>query len=373
MAVLTLFLSGGKSLGSWQRDGVLSREMQLYRSLLRRGVFERIQIFSYDAADRQFVRELAQSDPLYARVDILAPQRGKGSALWGIAGAFACRKALSQSDALKTNQTSGGWAALLASWLARKPLIYRMGYILSRRFALNGQRLKAGVARMLESALAARASRIVVSSADAASYFRARPAAHAAKVVHLPSYVDTSAFTGKSDYDFAAPAITVARLRPQKNLIELLKGCAEAGCDLVLVGQGDQESELRALAQTLPIKVEFVPLLENSELAARLREHTLFLLPSLHEGLPKALIEAMAVGLICIGTPIPGITDLIADGETGYLTEGMDAAAVTRAIERARREASPELGRRARALAEERYGLERYVDAEASLYRELMA
>ena len=59
MRVLTLFLSAGKSLSWWQAEGLLSREILLYLELLRRGTFERIQVISYDAADRALVRSLS--------------------------------------------------------------------------------------------------------------------------------------------------------------------------------------------------------------------------------------------------------------------------------------------------------------------------
>ena len=65
MRVLTLFLSSGKSLLSWHKDGILSREILIYRDLLKSGTFDRIQIFSYDAADREFVAELAGKTDFY--------------------------------------------------------------------------------------------------------------------------------------------------------------------------------------------------------------------------------------------------------------------------------------------------------------------
>jgi glycosyltransferase involved in cell wall biosynthesis len=102
-----------------------------------------------------------------------------------------------------------------------------------------------------------------------------------------------------------------------------------------------------------------------------LAEHSLFALPSLHEGLPKVLIEAMATGLISIASDIPGVTDLIEDGVTGYLIRGFSAEDVAAAIRRARDAHNPAVGGRARATIEARFGLTRYVEAEAAIYREI--
>jgi hypothetical protein len=99
--ILTLFLSNGKSLLAWEREAVLSREILLYLNFLREDVFDRIQIFSYDAGDRQFLKELAKTDPLYERMDILAPKSGAlfgtRAARWGVQGVFEHRKAIARS------------------------------------------------------------------------------------------------------------------------------------------------------------------------------------------------------------------------------------------------------------------------------------
>ncbi|HZG45335.1 MAG TPA: glycosyltransferase, partial [Allosphingosinicella sp.] len=84
--------------------------------------------------------------------------------------------------------------------------------------------------------------------------------------------------------------------------------------------------------------------------------------------LPKVMIEAMASGLVCIGTPISGIVDLIRDGENGYLTEGIEAEAIAETVRRAFEERDAGLGRRARAIVEEAFSLERYAAREAALY-----
>lgn len=368
--ILTLFLTSGKSLVWWESEGVFSREILLYLEFLRSGAFDRVQIFSYDARDCAFVADRVAAEPLFARVDVLAPASGKGGAGWGVRGVLAHRAAIARSAALKTNQISGAWAAILAARLTGRPLVLRMGYILSRRFALNGQKAKAAIAAAVERAGCAVARRVVVTSQDAAERFTADPAV-APKVRLMPTYVDVDTFAARSALDFDAPLIAVGRMRPQKNLPALFRGCALAGTGLVLVGKGEQEAELRALAATLPVTIDFAGTVDNVALAHKLGSHAIFILPSLHEGLPKVLIEAMASGLVCVASRIPGITDLIEDGVTGYLIDGFDAEAIAAAIRRARTERDPTMGARARAKVEERFGLKTYAAAEAAIFAEL--
>lgn len=368
MKLLTVFMSAGGSLTFWQSEGWFSREILIYRELLRRGDYDRVQIFSYDAADRAFLAERAKHDPLFGRIDILAPDGGKGGAAWSLLGVWRNRARIARSEVIKTNQISGAWAAWLASVLTGVPLVLRMGYILSRRFALNGQKLKAAAARAVEWLCTRRARAIIVTSQDAAEYFRADPAIRD-KVRLLPTFVDVETFQAISGHDFDAPLLIVARLRPQKNLPELFRGCALAGVDLVLVGKGEQEEELRALAAELPVRITFAGTMDNLEIAALMARHSIFILPSLHEGLPKVLIEAMATGMVCIGSNIPGITDLIADGDTGYLTDGFTAQDIAAAITRARTERDGGIGSRARARIERDFGLGQYAAREAAILR----
>ena len=71
--------------------------------------------------------------------------------------------------------------------------------------------------------------------------------------------------------------IAVGRLRPQKNLPELIRAVAMAGRPLTLVGKGEQEAELRALAQSVGANVRFIAQIDNDALAALLRDHARFL------------------------------------------------------------------------------------------------
>ncbi|MFW5867621.1 MAG: glycosyltransferase, partial [Armatimonadota bacterium] len=100
----------------------------------------------------------------------------------------------------------------------------------------------------------------------------------------------------------------------------------------------------------------------------------LFVMPSLWEGMPYALVEAMAVGVPVIGSDIPGIADIVRPHETGRLAPAGDAAALARTIctalsEDGKSATMAEAGREAVMKAHSR---ERMLGSLASCYERLM-
>lgn len=372
---LTLFLSNGGSLIRWHKDGILSREILLYLHFLRTGIFDRVRIFSYHGGDPAYVKRLAAMDPAYHGIEVVAPRgtvekRGLGRVLWSLWGPVRHHAKIRSSLALKTNQVSGSWSAILSHWITGRPLIFRMGYLLSRRLRRNGNDFAASVAALIERMACGAAARVLVTSQDTAGQLGARRAV-AEKLLLTPTYVDVGAFTPKQDYDFFRPVIAVGRLTPQKNLANLIRACAEVKCSLVLVGVGPCEYELRELATEIGADVTFAGRVQNDALAARLKAHSIFVLPSLHEGLPKALIEAMACGLVCVGSDIPGVVDLIEDGSTGYLIRGFEPEDIAATLRRALTEQRADIGQAARDVIENTFSLEHYAIREADVYRAL--
>jgi glycosyltransferase involved in cell wall biosynthesis len=117
--------------------------------------------------------------------------------------------------------------------------------------------------------------------------------------------------------------------------------------------------------------VERTPEIEQYQRAA-----DVFVLPSVREGLPNALLEAMACGTGCIATRLDGVTDtLIDDGDSGVLVPPRDAAALEAALVRllSQPERARAMGERARLRIARDFSLERTAAHYAAAYRELLA
>lgn len=98
-------------------------------------------------------------------------------------------------------------------------------------------------------------------------------------------------------------------------LIDAVAACVSEGLDLklIVVGSGQYQSQLEAQSARLNIasKVQFLGQLGSSEVREWIDRADLFVLPSYQEGLPRAMVEAMARGLPCIGSAVGGVPELI--------------------------------------------------------------
>jgi glycosyltransferase involved in cell wall biosynthesis len=125
--------------------------------------------------------------------------------------------------------------------------------------------------------------------------------------------------------------IQVARLNRLKDHPTALRAMRElAGrqpfARLLLVGDGEDRSELERLIDELDLR-QVVRLLGSRDDVPRLLQAAdAFLLTSISEGIPLTLIEAMATGLPCVATRVGGVPEVVDDGESGLLAEsGNDA------------------------------------------------
>ena len=80
-------------------------------------------------------------------------------------------------------------------------------------------------------------------------------------------------------------------------------------------------------------RVSVVPSANEPEIINLYRAHDVFVLPSLFEGMPLVLLEAMASGLPCVTTDNNGMADLIVDGENGFLVPRRDGAALAEVLQ----------------------------------------
>lgn len=134
----------------------------------------------------------------------------------------------------------------------------------------------------------------------------------------------------------------VGGLGPVKGLTYLLDALSQlcqAGFNVYLsiVGRGEEKSKLQAKANILKIenRVNFVGYVQNGPLLFEIyRACDIFILPSLSEGFPRVLNEAMSQSIPIIATRVGGIEGLMKDGENALLVSPRSSEAIAKAVKR---------------------------------------
>jgi glycosyltransferase involved in cell wall biosynthesis len=128
---------------------------------------------------------------------------------------------------------------------------------------------------------------------------------------------------------------TPARLHSQKGHVDLLEAAALVpDAIFVLAGDGPERPALEAQARSLGIEGRVRFLGHRTDIPQLLAVSDLFVLPSLYEGLPLSVLEAMAAGKPVIATQIGGTSEAVTNGETGVLVMPRDSNALAAAIQR---------------------------------------
>ncbi len=367
--VLTLMFSVTGSLAAYRRAGVYDRFRQMLRRYTRS--FERVFVCTFDTGD--WTDDLAVPGAIHCGMPAV-PFR---SALFHLAIPFLHRR-LRDTSVVRTFNITGALPGLTLRALAGCPVFVSYGYSLPDFIRAEQGWFKFQLYRAVEQIALASADRIICATPPQREALGRRYGQD--KIVWLPNYVDTERFRPP----VAGPArdepylLFVGRLEPQKNLVALLQGLALArdrGFDLPLciAGDGTQRAELQALAQDQGLPVVFEGVVPNEALPECYGRAFVFVLPSLYEGLPKALLEAMSSGCACLAADIPGIRDVIEHGRNGLLCPPTAAGIAERLLQLRRDNAlRRRLGASARQHILDHYSMDAVLGREIAILQEAM-
>jgi sugar transferase (PEP-CTERM/EpsH1 system associated) len=207
----------------------------------------------------------------------------------------------------------------------------------------------------------------------------------AERIIPIQNGVDTDRFRPNGERTAQREALgwptsgiivgSVGRLVSVKNHASLLIAAARVAqqvpqLTLALVGDGPLDGELKTLAQQLGIADRVLFLGCRDDVPNLLNAMDIFVLPSLREGMPNALLEAMACGLPVIASEVGGATEIVRDGENGLLVYPTDVERLSQhlyqlVLSPERRHAMGMAGRR---YVEQEFKMEHMVNKYTNLY-----
>lgn len=203
--------------------------------------------------------------------------------------------------------------------------------------------------------------------------------AHWSKFEIVRCGVDLKQFEFQEPQRKAKKLVYVGRLSAEKGLPILFNSLVilkehQYDFELNLLGDGNDRQYLEDLAEEKGIsqQVKFSGFVDQETIAKTLRESDIFVLPSFAEGIPVALMEAMAIGIPVIATYVGGITELVIDHQTGQMVSPSDPVTLAEAI--ARYIDHPEwcqtIAKSAREKVETDFNIENQIDKLAKLFSE---
>lgn len=362
---VALFFTRGVSLKSWDKLGILEREISLYRLLSKEGL--NIAFLTYGGKEeRKYESRLKDIKLLFNRYNLPLKYYTKVIP-------FLFAPHFLKAQIIKTNQILGGDVALKVSRLYGKKLIARCGYLLSefkrKAHGENSPEFRESVE--LERRLFEKAKAIIVTTEVSKKIVMNRYGVDNGKVFVVPNYVEIEIFK-PGEWDRREPnrIIFIGRLEKQKNLVALFEAVRGLDVEIYVVGGGSLRKKLETMARDYRLKARFFGFVPHRKLPELLNSSSIYILPSLYEGHPKTLLEAMASGIAVIGTDVAGIRELIKHGENGILS-GTSPSQIRKSIktllydEDLRRS----IGEKAREFVSRNFSLRKIYEKELDVYR----
>ncbi len=181
----------------------------------------------------------------------------------------------------------------------------------------------------------------------------------------IPNGVDSSHYA-VGYREWSPPRIlSVGRVVHQKGLdlgLRALAQLKDLDWEWRIAGDGPQTDSLKSLARELGIaeRVTFLGWQSREDLIKWYHQANLFLFPSRHEGMPNAVLEAMASGLPVVATRIAGNEELVVDGVTGALVNAEDVGSLRDGLRRllVEEKTREQMGRASRERVEKEYSWE---------------
>jgi glycosyltransferase involved in cell wall biosynthesis len=371
---LVLFFTYGVSLKRWAELGILKREASFYHRLMEDYGIEVLFVTYGDASDRAWESELKGIKllPIYERMR--QPTLEILGLLQSLLIPTTFRKELKDSDLLKTNQTWGGWVAVLAKWQVRKPLLTRCGYDFYEFSRMRGKRVLFKSFVWVFSYFTYNiADQIHVATNTDRKRIIKRFFVPPDKIHVIPNWINTNLFHPYTN-DRTLRLLIVGRLHDQKQLTLLFDAIQNTNIDVDIVGTGPEFNRLQSLANLTKISVTFKNQLSTNQMPQLYNHYAIYVICSKYEGNPKTLLEAMACGCAVIGTDVPGIKDVIEHRTNGLLVPE-DPVALREAILRLHNDKPlrERLGRAARSYVLANNTLEPALVYEYQIYKKLSA
>jgi glycosyltransferase involved in cell wall biosynthesis len=308
---LGIIMYRGGSLKNLRSVGQEKRFIDYYLRPYSR-CFDKVYLFSYDNEKADYLPE---------NCHLISNKKNIPSPLYSFAMPPINRKDFRDCDVFRVFHPSATVPALIGKALYGKKYVTTYGYMWIDFLKLRKRYVHAAVAKAVEFFGLKFSDSVMVTVKETHDY--ARRYVCKERIVRIPNGVDVNQFRPerKARHGKRKRLVFVGRLGPQKNLHNLIKAVSMLnGAELRIIGDGPLRKELEGLASETRARVDFAGTVPHEKLPEEFNKSDVFVFPTLIEGHPKALTEAMSSGIPCIGSRVRGIKEILND-QTGIMCE----------------------------------------------------
>jgi glycosyltransferase involved in cell wall biosynthesis len=292
--MIAVFFTKDMSLVGWDNAGIINREISLYQRLGSKGYD--ISFITYgNKEDLNYIDQLGG-------IKVLCNKWGLPKYLYNKYLHIIHRKHLKSCNIIKTNQMFGADIALKSAKYYKKPLINRMGYLLSDAIKQLKEFNSFDVVDVnkIEKSVFTYADKIVVTTSQMSERINNSHLGIKQKVKIIPNFVNQNIFSPYFSKEKLFDILFIGRLSEQKNINSLIKAVGNSNLKILIIGTGPLKPPLIKKFGILDGRLEWIDNVPNEEIPKYMNQSKIFVLPSFYEGHPKVLIEAMSCEMTVI-------------------------------------------------------------------------
>jgi len=298
------------SLYDWNNIGIIDRELELFKYLSNKNNLD------YTLGTYGNISDLKFSDKCKP-IKILPFFKNNQKInnvffkyLYSFFVPFLLSRQIKKFKIIQSNQFWGSWILIIIKFFYKKKIILRQGYDFYDFFTKKYTNffLKF-IIKTYSKLIYCYSDIIIVTTHLTAKNIQEKFKINKNKIYVIPNFIDTNIFNPIKFAKKKNRILCVGRLSTQKNYNFLFESIKNTNFEVDIIGHGNQ-SAYNLIIKNNNIKVNFLGNVPNYELPKIYNSYKLFVLCSLYEGHPKVLLEALACGMQCIATKVPGIKEM---------------------------------------------------------------
>ena len=366
-----VFLTFGISFNDWEKSGLLSREILIYKKLNKEKKINFTFVTFGGSKDEEIVKNF-NVIPYYKYNKIL---KNKVLTFFqSLFFAYKLKNIVQKPDIIKTNQLMGSWMGIICKIIFSCPLVVRTGYDVFQFSIYEKKNIIKKIIYYLLTQLGLLFSNSYIVTSQSDKKFLNKYFISTGNISILQNWVKINLSDKMSLFkaEKEKTLLSVGRLEKQKNFSSLIESLSESDYQLDIVGEGSERAELIELSKKLLTKVNFLGTIDNKDLLNLYKHYKYFILASDYEGNSKTILEAKSAGCVVIAKENRNNREIIENEVDGILYNNENLIHLINKLEEDE-ELTRDISLNAINTVKEKNSIDIILDREYKIYKKVLA